>query len=352
MSTSSHRCPVCGHVNRVGTEICGMCDARLTGGPHEGEERSSPYEAGGYYPRQEAEDVPEGALPTDIPSPFFKGAGDVISPTLDVYRKNFPLVGALVLVTSLPLVALQYGAYLMMSAETNGLVLGDAADASPLLFLTEMGGMVLLWLLTLLGNALLAGSLAYAVVELQRTGSARVGDSLRWGLRKLPKLAFVNVLYFLGVYGLGFFLLGLTAAILGPAIMILLCVLLVAPWLIFNLMFSLIVPAATIENRSIIGSFVRSAELTKGYKGLIFLTYFLWGLLVAVVGLIVSGSFSLGGTNASVLGALVQTLISQMLGSTTAVLTVFIFLGILNEGRQGFDNRVITPMSNPEEIAR
>src|SRR5207302_11161839 len=114
--------------------------------------------------------------------------------------------------------------------------------------------------------------------------------------------------------------------------------------------FALAVPAAAAENRGIIESLDRSKKLTDGYKGLIFLTYFLWGLVVFVVGLIVSGSFALGGGQPSVVALLLQTLIQEVLKSTSIVLTVFIFLGLLNEHRHGFDTHVFTPA--PADAAR
>ncbi|HEX8685491.1 MAG TPA: hypothetical protein VF654_03290, partial [Pyrinomonadaceae bacterium] len=43
--------------------------------------------------------------------------GDVVSPTLQVYREHFVLVGQLVLATTLPLALLQCVAYLLINTE-------------------------------------------------------------------------------------------------------------------------------------------------------------------------------------------------------------------------------------------
>lgn len=320
---SSPRCVVCGHVNRAGAEVCELCDARLgAGAPGVA---AAPAETRG-------EETRAGALPTDIPSPHFKGVGDVISPTLGVYRRHFPVIGLLVLVTTLPLVALQYGFFRFLSLTGPVEVTDEGIGGNLSLFalMSVSGGLASL--LSMAAMALLSGALAYAVVELQRTGRAGVGDALRWGLKMLPKVFVVNLLYTLTTF-LGFLLL-------------------IVPGIIFSLMFALVVPVAAIENRGVFESFHRSAQLTNGYKGLIFLTQFLWGLLALVVGMIVTGSFAFGNEGAApAVSLFLQSLVEQLLQSTTVVLTVFIFLGILNEGRHGFDNRVITPPPAPGEEA-
>jgi hypothetical protein len=88
----------------------------------------------------------------------------------------------------------------------------------------------------------------------------------------------------------------------------------------------------------------RSNELTKGYKGLIFITYFLWGVLVFVLNWFISWSFS--NTANSLLEMLpvllVQMAVLGMLNSTLHVLTVYIYLGLLRERRGGFQTSTFT----------
>ena len=60
--------------------------------------------------------------------------------------------------------------------------------------------------------------------------------------------------------------------------------------------------------------------------------------------------FALGGMKDSVAPLILLVLIQQMLKSTTTVLTVFIFLGLLHEHRHGFDTRAFTPQ--PADAAR
>jgi len=306
---SNPKCAVCGHINRVGAAVCEMCDSRLGAPDDFAAAEGETFDASGGEAR-------EGALPTEIPSPHFKGVGDVIAPTLEVYRKHFPLVGLLVVVATLPLAALQYAALRAMTARAD-----EVMAAGGLLGFT-VGTPLLLGLLSVAGSALLSGALVYGVIELQRTGDAGAGECLRRGLKVLPKVFLVSLLYTV-VTGVGY-------------------ILLIVPGVIFSLMYALVIPVAVAENRGPFEAFKRSNELTNGYKGLIFLTYFLWGLLIFVINMIVSGSFAYGGAQDSLTVVLVQALVSGMLASSSTVLTVYIFLGILNEARHGFDDRVIT----------
>lgn len=318
---SNPRCVVCGQINRVGGEVCSACDSRLDAATAVAASTETFYATGG-------EDRREGALPTDIPSPHFQGVGDVVSPTLDVYKKNILLVSLLVLATTLPLAALQLGAFSL--ADALGKRYADEMIASgrgtPVLMISFMGGL-LSYVLMIMMNAFLSGALVYAIIELQRTGTAKAGDCLRWGLRKLPKVFAVSLLYAI-ITVVGYFLL-------------------IVPGVIFSLMFAMAVPVAAAENLGTIDCFKRSQHLTDGYKGLIFLTFFAWGILVSIIGIVIGGSFLLGGAQeSSVVPWLLQTLIQEMLNSTTIVLTIFIFLGLLNEARHTFDNRPITPTTD------
>ena len=327
-------CAICGHVNRVGASVCETCDARLdTGERPESDERPGdarePFAPTG-EPSWKAADTsdtsePGGAwTPTDeIPAPPFKGAGDVISPMLAVYRKHFTLVGLLVLVAIVPEALLQFG----LVSFTNGAAeLGGAVVA-----LAALSG-VLLWLLSVASGALLSGSLVYAVVDLQRTGGSSAGACLKRGVKVLPKVLIITILVSL-ITGAGFLLL-------------------IVPGVILSLMFAATIPAAVVEGLGPIEALKRSNELTKGYKGLIFMTYFLWGILVFVLTMIITWSFSnVESTGLDLLPMLlVQTAVLGMLNSTIYVLTAYIYLGLLREHRSGFSTNTFTP--GPEVAAR
>ena len=322
------KCAVCGHVNLPSAAVCEMCDARLydTGaaGPaesHAGEtyDPSAPgpgasargFDAYGEEPRG-------GALPTDTPAPQFKGAGDVMGPTLRVYQKHFVLVGILVVVTTLPVALLQYAGILALTAAA------DEAARTGATLTFALTTQLFAGLLSFVGTTLLSGALVYAVVDIQRTGTAAAGESLRRGLRALPKVFLVTLLYtFVTVIGY---------------------ILLIVPGIIFSLMYAVAVPVAVTENLGPFASLKRSAQLTDGYKGLIFLTYFLWGLIIAALNMLVSGSFLAAGSGMDSLPSLVLlSVVGGMLNSSTTVLTVYVFLGILSERRHGFGTRAFTP---------
>jgi hypothetical protein len=93
----------------------------------------------------------------------------------------------------------------------------------------------------------------------------------------------------------------------------------------------------------------RSYELTKGNKGLIFITLFLWGLLVTVLSWVVTWSFANSGNLDLLPTLLLQTAVIGMLNSSIHVLTVYIYLGLLREQRSGFRTNTFTP--GPEVAA-
>jgi hypothetical protein len=338
---NNHWCAVCGHINRLGAEVCDMCDSRLDGSAQPGAESSGPSDFYGEGPRA-------GALPTDIPAPHFQGVGDVLAPTLEVYGKNFLLVVTLVLATTL-LPSLMYAAftYLMRSRMLDS----GAGGGGELLSIYVIGpavvGGAVYWILEMIGSAVLSGALAYAVIELQRTGAVRAADCLRWGLGKMLKVIGVTMICMI-IYAAPFVVVAASTYFLGP-IGFILFLLMILPWIVLMLTFSMAVPAAVVENRGVFESLSRSAELTKGFKGLIFLTYFLWWVLVIVLNLIISSSFSYAG-GGSITGLVLQMLISGLLSSSTHVLTVYIFLGILKERGRGFGSPAYAP--NPEDAAR
>lgn len=286
------RCEYCRHFNLHGAENCEECEFPL-----------------GFEPAAGWADAPFGQRPpTDhIPSPPFGRMGDVVSPMLFVLRRHFTLVGVLVLVTTVPEVFIRYGA---VDLKPVGSGLAGAGMG-----LTSVKGW-LLWLLWMASTALLSGSLTYAVVDLQRTGRAAAGECLSRGLKAFPRLFPLTVLYTL-----------LTLA--GY-------VLLVVPGVLLSLTFAVCVPAAVVEGLGPFAALQRSHELTKGDKGLLFMTYFLWGLLVIALTLIVHLSFR-GGAKLDLLPTmLLQTAVAGMLNSSMYVLTVYVYLGLLRERRSGF----------------
>jgi hypothetical protein len=156
------------------------------------------------------------------------------------------------------------------------------------------------------------------------------------------KVMAVTLVSSLVLYGVPAVAVAASVFLVGPAGMVVLLLMLL-PWVVLMLTFSLAAPAAAVENRGVFESFRRSTELTKGFKGLLFLTYFLWWVVIIVLNMVVSWSFVYGDGEGVLAALVVQTLVGGMLNSSMFVLTVYIFLGILNERRQGFESRAFTP---------
>lgn len=287
------RCDHCRHYNHPGADFCEACEAPLAVAPAAGE----PRRAGD---RPAVQDSPADA----VPSPPFKGAGDVVSPMLAVYRKHFTTVGILVLLTMVPEALVRYG--LVDFGRSEVLLASAGMD------FTSVPGW-LLWLLAMAATSLLAGSLVYAVLDLQVRGMASAGECLSRGLAVWPKVFIVLVLYTLIIWA-GFLLL-------------------FVPGVIFGMMFTVCVPAAVVEGLGPVDALKRSYELTKGYKGLIFATTFLWGLLILAVNWLVVWSFARGAKLDLLPTLLLQTAVQGMLHSTAYVLNVYVYLGLLRERR-------------------
>jgi uncharacterized membrane protein len=114
------------------------------------------------------------------------------------------------------------------------------------------------------------------------------------------------------------------------------------PGFIFLLMFAVCVPAAIVEGLGPIKALERSNELTKGYKGLMFITYFVCWLLILALTWVVIWSFARGGNIGLLPATILQTAVLGMLNSSLHVLTVYIYLGLLRERRSGFQTNSFT----------
>ncbi len=278
------RCDYCRHFNYPGADFCEACEFPL----------AVAHAAG--------EPPPWRPPVADIPAPPFKNMGDVLSPTLAVFRKHFTLVGILVLVATVPDALVRYG---IVDFKRAG---GALALAGTNVFSAQGW---FLWLVSMASTSLLSGSLVYAVVDLQRTGSASAGACLSRGLSAWPKVFLLTLLYTL-IITAGYALL-------------------IVPGIIMSMMFAVCVPVAVVEGLGPVAALKRSCELTKGYKGRIFVTTFLWGLLIIVLNWFLTRSFA-GGAQLDLLPALLlQTAVLGMLHASAHVLTVYVYLGLLRE---------------------
>lgn len=301
------KCAYCGHDNHPDLEACERCNFQLGGDAHH---------SAGVPPPPHAHDAPPRANVGPVPSTRFRRAGDVIAPMLEVFRKHFHLVVIFVVVATAAETLLSYVLVLALASDAGALEAAQVIRRNGFFTAEGFAGGVVVWLISLASFSMLTASLAYAVLDLQHAGATSAAACLRRGLKVLPKVFLIQVMY--------------TAAIcLGY-------VLFIVPGVILSLAYAVVVPVAIAENTGPFESFARSAELTRGYKGLVFVTYFLWVLAVVVIGLVVNFSFTYGAHN-SLPFAAAQALVQGVLNATTAVLGVFVFLGLLHEKGQGLD---------------
>lgn len=302
-------CNGCGQLNPSDAPACAYCGLTLN---EENIRRSAPRVAPEFAPREGAHPFEsgfaprEGAADAQSPPPFDAGAeslpsdfhvspfvtvGDVLLPTLRVYRDNFPLIAKIVLLFAVPFVVLQ--TFLLR------------------LTLPEGGPWLLEMLMNLVGHSLLAGALIYAVVRFLRSGvNPTVAESYRWGLKKWLTV-FGCTLVFNIVTSIGYLLL-------------------LIPGVILSLKYALVIPVAAIEDIGVSDAFKRSDALTSGYRWQIFLTQFVLGLLIILISVVaVYSSTDVGGVAQSFIWLFVYGVTMQLLQSTSFVLSLFIYLGIL-----------------------
>lgn len=234
-------------------------------------------------------------LPTDLNVPSFRSTGDVVRAVLRLYRDNFLSLLKIVAVMVVPLIAAQY-VFLRL----------------PEITLAN----VIIQLLSVLGESLMSGVIIYAVVGyLSRGTFPALSEAYAWGFRRWGKVFACSLLFRL-VIMVGFAML-------------------IVPGIIFSLMFALVVPVVVVEDAPVLESFTRSRDLTKNYRVQIFFTYFVFVLIIFLITLVTNIGF---GNSTAAEGslplALVQGLIGQLLESSSTVLTLFIYLGILRDAKQ------------------
>lgn len=265
-------CNQCGTVNLVADEVCRVCGAEL---------RSM----------SQTEDEPNTRVVTDDIPPF-TGATDGIGPTFHLFRRNLWLITKIVFVIVAPFEifkALSFGQRDMDWQLPFGL-----------------------FVMQFIGNFLIVPALFYSLLKVIQTGTApSLNEAYLWSLSKLPKLAVASI-----VSGI--------LTMIGFA-------LLIVPGLILCCVFAVVYPVAVFEKGSAIDALHRSAQLTKGNRGSIFLTYVVIFILVAVINMAISGVgsvFLLNGINFWPVEVLIAVG-GDIFSEAFTVLSLVIYLGIL-----------------------
>jgi hypothetical protein len=193
--------------------------------------------------------IGRGAGMTDASSATAKlGFGRVIQGTFGIIKRNFA--------TYLILIAI----FAVIPLAMVGLGVMRIAGGS----IASGGGLVGVgYLASLASNALLQASLIHAAVADLNGRKATVGECLQTGVRRLPPLLAVLILYFLGVaFGM---------------------VLLLVPGIMIAIAWIVAVPSQVVERTGVYAAFTRSGRLTRNNRWRIFGLMVLWLIVVSVV---------------------------------------------------------------------
>ena len=215
------KCIRCGGLTIGTTQICNVCEIELN--------PTQPSSAGAiFYPAYQAASSNQGGVKI---RPFY-GVGDVLSPTIELFTKNFWLITKISVMIAAPFEI--FRAFSVADIEYDGQL--------------RVG----IFVLELLCTVLIAPALTFALMQVLQTGVAPgVNESYRRGFSKLGKLTLCAFISWICI-GLG----------------TLLCVI---PGIFIALGLSLVFPVAILERGSLFEVLQRSWALTDGHRGNIFL---------------------------------------------------------------------------------
>ncbi len=225
--------------------------------------------------------------------------GRVLTNTFGVISRN-PVVflGLSLLIVGLPNAAMQ-----LIQGSPDAIA---GAFASPTVIITSIVGFFVFLFLSVVLQATLI------VATLNDLGSKEInlGACISEAIRKFLPLFGLGLLFGLGI-ALGFMLL-------------------IVPGVILYLMWIVAAPVMMAEDKGIIESFKRSAELTSGSKGMIFLLMIIFVVVAAVIGGI-GGALSFFSVTASVIIAtIVNTITGALQGAGIA--SIYVDLRTAKEG--------------------
>jgi hypothetical protein len=177
--------------------------------------------------------------------------GELLDRTFFLYRKNFMLFVGIIALPHLVLLAFQLTGVALQAART---LTGPLAS--------------ILWTLATLVVSLgvmaaSQGATVVAVSHVHLGRPASIAESFAAIKGRVFYLALIMIGYWIGI-GVGFALL-------------------IVPGIILLLMWAVTIPVAVIEDKGLRDSVSRSAELTKGHRGRVFVIYFLFLVLIYAV---------------------------------------------------------------------
>ncbi|NRD90009.1 hypothetical protein C8024_11890 [Sphingopyxis sp. BSNA05] len=231
--------------------------------------------------------------------------GRVLNNTFGVIMRN-PLIflGLSFLIVALPqaLVQLATGAA-TASSDPDAMM---AMFSSPSLIAASAGG----WLLVMILSILLQATFIIATVKDLNGQPVSLADCIAQAIGK-----------FLPLIGLGIVMtLGIMAGM----------ILLIIPGLILALMWIVASPVMMAEDKGIIDSLKRSAELTKGSKRWIVLLFVVYIILSMILGMLMIPFVFAGPIAIMLVGLVINTLTGAIQG--TGIAAIYVDLRIVKEG--------------------
>jgi hypothetical protein len=195
--------------------------------------------------------------------------GELLDRSFFLYRKNFFLFAGIVALPNLVLLAFQLTGVGLQSYKVM---------TGPLLTIPWL---LAVWAVSLGVTASSQGATVIAVSQLHLGHSTSIAESFAGIKGRIFYLALIMIGYWIGI-GIGL-------------------VLLIIPGIILALMWALTIPVAVIEDKGLGDSVSRSAELTKGHRGRVFVigllfivlwyaTYMVWEIpILAAIGFMARG---------------------------------------------------------------
>ena len=179
------------------------------------------------------------------------GLGELLDRTFFLYRKHFLLFVGIIALPHLILLAFQLAGVAFRPEKGAGFALASA--------LWTLATMIVLLGVT----AASQGATVIAVSHVHLDRPITITESFAGMKGRILYLALIMIGYGIGV-GVGL-------------------ILLIIPGIILLLMWALTIPVAVLEDKGLRDSVNRSAELTKGFRGRVFVVYFLFLILVYAV---------------------------------------------------------------------
>lgn len=231
--------------------------------------------------------------------------GRVLNNTFGVIMRN-PLIflGLSFLIVALPQALIQIATGASAASSDPDAMM--AMFSSPSMIAATAGG----WLLFMILSVLLQATFIIATVKDLNGQQVSLSECVGQAIGKLLPLIGLGLVMTLGI------MLGI--------------MLLIIPGLILALMWIVAAPVMMAENKGIIDSLKRSAELTKGSKRWIVLLFVVYIILTMILGLLMI-PFAFAGTTAIMLvGLIINTLSAAIQG--TGIAAVYVDLRIVKEG--------------------